>query len=228
MNNVVTLQNFTKQYGEGETALTIFSDAEVVLNKGECVALVAPSGTGKSTLLHALGLLDSQFEGEYALEGQWLKSTSDAARTKLRRESIGFIYQFHHLLPEFTAMENIALPLLLLGQTTSKANHHALNLLEAFGLRDRAHHRPGQLSGGEQQRVSILRAVVKNPALLLADEPTGNLDEATSDKVFKELLTHIREHQMTAFVATHNLELAKKMDRVLTIRDGKVLPYEVF
>lgn len=222
-NAIVKLKNFSKTYGEKSTAIHVFKETSLTLNKGECVALVAPSGTGKSTLLHVLGLLDSHYSGQYFLNSRDTSTANEHKRTAFRRNEIGFIYQFHHLMPEFTAIENIMMPLWLMGTPKTEATEKAETLLKQFGLGARAHHKPGKLSGGEQQRVAILRAVVKHPSLLLADEPTGNLDEATSDIVFGELLSLVRNQHMTALIATHNQDLAKRMDRVITLKDGHII-----
>jgi lipoprotein-releasing system ATP-binding protein len=193
-----------------------------VLSAGEIVALVAPSGTGKSTLLHLAGLLERPDAGEVIVEGRAAGTLSDDARTAIRRGTIGFVYQFHHLLPEFTAEENIALPQMAAGTPRGAANARARELLAAFGLTGREHHRPGKLSGGEQQRVAIARALANRPRILLADEPTGNLDAGTADRVFAELLDAVRNHGVAALIATHNPELAARMDRVVTLRDGRI------
>jgi lipoprotein-releasing system ATP-binding protein len=187
------------------------------------VALVAPSGTGKSTLLHLAGLLEKPDGGEVFIAGQAAGSLSDEARTTIRRTTIGFVYQFHHLLPEFTAAENIILPQLAAGKSRVEALQRAKNLLGIFGLQARLDHRPGKLSGGEQQRVAIARALANQPRLLLADEPTGNLDVGTSDRVFAELLEQVRGQGLAALIATHNPDLARRMDRVVTLRDGKIV-----
>ncbi|MFT8242740.1 ABC transporter ATP-binding protein [Roseomonas sp. BN140053] len=209
-------RRFRTEAGE----LPVLRGVELSLRAGEIVALVAPSGTGKSTLLHLAGLLERPDGGEVFIAGQAAGSLDDAARTALRRGTIGFVYQFHHLLPEFTAEENIALPQMAAGVDRRTATERARTLLASFGLTGREAHRPGRLSGGEQQRVAIARALANAPRILLADEPTGNLDVATSDRVFAELLDAVRGRGLAALIATHNPELAARMDRVVTLRDG--------
>ena len=203
--------------------LHVLNSADLTLVAGEIVALVAPSGTGKSTLLHLAGLLEKPDAGEVFYLGKPAGTLSDDARTAIRRQGIGFVYQFHHLLPEFTAEENVALPQMAAGISRIAATARARELLGAFGLKDRETHRPGKLSGGEQQRVAIARALANSPRVLLADEPTGNLDVATARRVFHELLEAVRGRGMAALIATHNPELASRMDRVVTLRDGQVV-----
>jgi lipoprotein-releasing system ATP-binding protein len=205
-------------------ALEILRGASLVLARGECVALVAPSGAGKSTLLQLAGLLDTPDGGDVIVTGKPAGRLSDAERTALRGRSLGFVYQFHHLLPEFTALENVVIPQIVLGKSTADAQRRAGELLEAVGLGARTNHRPGKLSGGEQQRVAIARALANDPKVLLADEPTGNLDPGTSDRVFTMLLGLARGAGLAALIATHNPELARRMDRVVTLRDGQVVP----
>ncbi|CAH0152337.1 ABC transporter ATP-binding protein [Roseomonas sp. CECT 9278] len=200
--------------------LPVLRGADLTLAAGEIVALVAPSGTGKSTLLHLAGLLEKPDGGEVFVEGRAAGTLSDDARTAIRRTRIGFVYQFHHLLPEFSAEENIALPQMAAGVARGAARDRARELLAAFGLAGRGQHRPGKLSGGEQQRVAIARALANRPRVLLADEPTGNLDVGTSDRVFAQLLDQVRGHGVAALIATHNPELARRMDRIVTLRDG--------
>ena len=185
--------------------------------------MVAPSGSGKSTLLHIAGLLDAPDRGRVAINGEDVTGLSDRRRTAIRREEVGFVYQFHHLLPEFTAAENIELPQYAAGRTRTEAAARAADLLERVGLSDRADHRPAELSGGEQQRVAFCRALANAPSLLLADEPTGNLDPATSDRVFDMLMGLVRETGMAALIATHNLELAARMDRILRMDEGALV-----
>jgi lipoprotein-releasing system ATP-binding protein len=211
-------RRFRTEAGE----LPVLRGADLTLQAGEIVALVAPSGTGKSTLLHLAGLLERPDGGEVHVAGRAAGTLSDDARTAIRRTAIGFVYQFHHLLPEFTAEENIALPQMAAGVARGAAKARARELLAAFGLAERAQHRPGRLSGGEQQRVAIARALANRPRVLLADEPTGNLDVGTSDRVFAELLDQVRHHGVAALIATHNPELARRMDRIVTLRDGRV------
>ena len=204
--------------------LPVLRGADLTLASGEIVALVAPSGTGKSTLLHLAGLLEKPDGGEVFVEGRAAGTLNDDQRTEIRRGTIGFVYQFHHLLPEFTALENVALPQMAAGTPRAAANARASELLLAFGLAGREGHRPGRLSGGEQQRVAIARALANRPRVLLADEPTGNLDVATADRVFGELLQAVRGGGVAALIATHNPDLAARMDRVVTLRDGHVVP----
>jgi lipoprotein-releasing system ATP-binding protein len=214
------VRNFRTEAGE----LPVLRGAELTLHAGEIVALVAPSGTGKSTLLHLAGLLERPDAGEVFVAGRPAGTLADDARSALRGTSIGFVYQFHHLLPEFTALENVVLPQMANGVKRPAAEARARELLSGFGLEGREAHRPGRLSGGEQQRVAISRALANKPGLLLADEPTGNLDVATSDRVFAQLLEAVRGAGVAALIATHNPELASRMDRVVTLRDGLVVP----
>jgi lipoprotein-releasing system ATP-binding protein len=211
-------RRFRTEAGE----LSVLNGADLALVPGEIVALVAPSGTGKSTLLHLAGLLEKPDAGEVFFNGQAAGTLSDDARTAIRRQGIGFVYQFHHLLPEFTAAENIILPQLAAGAPRRAATERAHALLARFGLAGREQHRPGKLSGGEQQRVAIARALANHPRVLLADEPTGNLDVETADRVFHELLDAVRGEGMAALIATHNPDLAARMDRVVTLRGGKI------
>jgi lipoprotein-releasing system ATP-binding protein len=213
-------RSFRTEAGE----LPVLTGADLALHAGEIVALVAASGTGKSTLLHLAGLLEKPDGGEVFVGGQAAGTLSDDQRTAIRRGTIGFVYQFHHLLPEFTARENIALPQMAAGVARAEADARADALLHAFGLTGRETHRPGKLSGGEQQRVAIARALANRPRVLLADEPTGNLDVATADRVFAELLHAVRDQGVAALIATHNPALAARMDRVVTLRDGRVVP----
>jgi lipoprotein-releasing system ATP-binding protein len=213
-------RRFRTEAGE----LPVLQGADLTLNAGEIVALVAPSGTGKSTLLHLAGLLEKPDAGEVFVAGQAAGTLSDDARTAIRRTMIGFVYQFHHLLPEFTAEENVVLPQMAAGTARGAAEARARTLLGSFGLAGREHHRPGRLSGGEQQRVAIARALANTPRILLADEPTGNLDVGTSGKVFDELLHAVRGQGVAALIATHNPELAARMDRVVSLREGRIVP----
>ncbi len=223
MNNILTLQNLRRTYKTDSESLTVLNGASLTLARGEIVALVAPSGSGKSTLLHLAGLLEKPDDGTITIEGRSTNNLTDTARTEIRLRTIGIVYQFHHLLAEFTALENVALPQMIAGKTKAAAQSRAISLLEKLGLAPRAHHLPGKLSGGEQQRVAIARALANAPALLLADEPTGNLDVATADIVFEELLRIVRGENVAALIATHNPDLAARMDRQLTLRDGKLL-----
>lgn len=218
---VLELAGIARSYKKGEPGeIAVLRGAEVTLNAGEIVALVAPSGAGKSTLLHIAGLLDTPDAGTVRINGVDMTGLSDRRRTRARRTEIGFVYQFHHLLPEFSALENIVLPQLANGVADGPARARGLALLEKVGIAPRAQHRPAELSGGEQQRVAVCRALANDPKLLLADEPTGNLDPGTSDQVFEALVTLVRETGLTALIATHNLDLAHRMDRVLYLRDG--------
>ena len=203
--------------------LPILRGVDLSLAAGEIVALVAPSGAGKSTLLHVAGLLDRPDSGSVSVGGRDAGSLPDAGRTEVRRDTIGFVYQFHHLLGEFTALENVVIPQMIAGRSRKDATAHASALLGAVGLASRLEHLPGKLSGGEQQRVAIARALANGPKVLLADEPTGNLDVATAATVFEELLTIVRGQGLAALIATHNPELAARMDRIVTLRDGLVV-----
>ncbi|HQT88623.1 MAG TPA: ABC transporter ATP-binding protein [Acidiphilium sp.] len=220
MSEALQLTALVKTYREEGAVLQILRGAALNLQEGEIVALVAPSGAGKSTLLHVAGLLDRPDSGEVAIAGLPTRSLSDSERTRLRREKIGFVYQAHHLLMEFTAQENVMLPQQIAGVAHKDAAQRAHELLGAFGLSSRLGHLPGKLSGGERQRVAIARALANRPALLLADEPTGNLDVGTSNVVFEELLRVVREQRVAALIATHNPELAARMDRQVVLRDG--------
>jgi lipoprotein-releasing system ATP-binding protein len=217
------LRGLRRTYHTGEEWLTVLDGADLTVRRGEIVALVAPSGSGKSTLLHLAGLLEKPDGGAVLIEGVDAGARSDAARTEIRLRTIGIVYQFHHLLPEFTALENIAIPQMIAGRGQKAAEARAMGLLEKLGLGARAGHLPGKLSGGEQQRVAIARALANEPALLLADEPTGNLDVGTAGVVFEELLRLVREENVAALIATHNPELAVRMDRQVTLKGGKLV-----
>ena len=219
---VLELRNIARHYREGLARLDILTDINLTICRGETVALIAPSGSGKSTLLHIAGLLERPDSGETLICGAPTSRMNDGERTRLRRSAIGFIYQFHHLLPEFSALENVALPQMIAGLGGAEARARAMELLDYLKLSARASHRPFELSGGEQQRVAIARAVANAPQLLLADEPTGNLDPRTADHVFETLMTLARNTGLAALIATHNLELAEKMDRRVTLRDGRI------
>jgi lipoprotein-releasing system ATP-binding protein len=212
-----------RHYGAGDTRLDILKGANLTLQSGQAVALVAPSGAGKSTLLHLAGLLERPDSGEVVVGGKPTANAGDGERTAMRRSDIGFVYQFHHLLPEFSALENVMMPQLIFGQSPAVADERASELLRFLGLGARLTHRPAELSGGEQQRVAIARAVANGPRILLADEPTGNLDPHTADKVFETLLALVRGSGLAALIATHNLDLAARMDRQVTLRDGLVV-----
>ena len=220
---VLDISALERTYGDGKHALTVLKDANLKIKSGEMVALVAPSGTGKSTLLHSAGLLERPDQGDVFINGQSTAKMDDAARTALRRTTIGFVYQFHHLLPEFTAEENLMIPQMVMGRDKGVARGRARELLEYMKIGKRAEHRPSELSGGEQQRVAIARAVANSPSLLLADEPTGNLDPETSDHVFETLHSLVRQTGLSALIATHNHELAAKMDRIVTLASGQVV-----
>jgi lipoprotein-releasing system ATP-binding protein len=223
MSNPLSLRNVQRTYRGEAGDLPVLRGVDLELQAGEIVALVAPSGTGKSTLLHLAGLLEKPDGGEVLIDGRDCASLSDQERTSIRRDRVGFVYQFHHLLPEFTALENIALPQMIAGVGRRAAEARARSLLASFGLAAREGHLPGRLSGGEQQRVAIARAMANAPGVLLADEPTGNLDVGTSDAVFAELLKTVRNQGVAALIATHNTELAGRMDRIVTLRDGRAV-----
>ena len=220
---VLRLERISKTYNQGLPGqVDVLQNADLTLSPGEVVALVAPSGAGKSTLLHIAGLLDTPDSGQVFIGGQDMTGQKDSVRTARRRRDVGFVYQFHHLLPEFSAMENVILPQLANGAGPSDARTRASDLLTRVGVAQRASHRPAALSGGEQQRVAFCRAMANGPRLLLADEPTGNLDPGTSDQVFSALMDLVRETSMAALIATHNLDLAARMDRVLHLEAGRV------
>lgn len=224
MNDVLRLEGIRKTYNaDSPGRIDVLQGLNLSISKGETVALVAPSGAGKSTLLHIAGLLDTPDAGTVAINGLNLTGQSDIIRTTARRRDLGFIYQFHHLLPEFSAAENIILPQLANAVPEIRARKRAAELLDRVGLHDRSAHRPAELSGGEQQRVAFCRAIANQPAFLLADEPTGNLDPETSDRIFDLLMTIVRETGLSALVATHNLDLAARMDRVLRLSVGELV-----
>lgn len=222
MSDPLSLRGVRRIYRTEAGELPVLRFVDLTIRAGEIVALVAPSGTGKSTLLHLAGLLEKPDGGTVHVEGKDCGALDDAGRTRVRRESIGFVYQFHHLLPEFTALENVVLPQMIAGVARGAAEARAAALLAGFGLAPRARHYPGKLSGGEQQRVAIARALANRPRVLLADEPTGNLDVATSGMVFEELLGLVRQTGVAALIATHNPELARRMDRTVTLREGRI------
>ncbi|WP_225028416.1 ABC transporter ATP-binding protein [Xinfangfangia pollutisoli] len=224
MSDALVLDGIEKGYNRGKPSeVLVLRGASLTVAAGEVVALVAPSGAGKSTLLHIAGLLDAPDSGRVALGGRQIAGLSDRARTEIRRGEVGFIYQFHHLLPEFTALENVVIPQLANGVAKAAAEARAQDLLGRVGVAHRAGHRPAALSGGEQQRVAFCRALANGPRVLLADEPTGNLDPATSDQVFGALMDLVRSTGMAALIATHNLELAARMDRVVRLEAGLVV-----
>ena len=222
MSEILRLSGISRVYKTEGGSLTVLNGASLGLNRGEIVALVAPSGAGKSTLLHLAGLLERPDAGAVIINNTDAGAQGDRERTAIRLCTIGFVYQFHHLLPEFTALENVAIPQMVAGIGETQANRRGMELLERLNLAPRAHHLPGKLSGGEQQRVAIARALANRPSLLLADEPTGNLDVATAEVVFSELLRIVRAENLAALIATHNPELASRMDRRITLRDGKL------
>jgi lipoprotein-releasing system ATP-binding protein len=223
---VMFLHAISRRFRQGDNTLDILKNAELAVWPGQSVALVAPSGAGKSTLLHIAGLLEPADSGEVYIDAVATSDLSDVQRTRIRRSDIGFVYQFHHLLPEFSAVENVMLPQMIRGLKKSEARARATELLSYLGLRERLTHRPAELSGGEQQRVAIARAVANAPRILLADEPTGNLDQRTSERVFAALSQLVRASGVAAVIATHNLDIAAQMDRRVTIREGAVVELE--
>ena len=216
----LSLRGIKRTFVQGDRRLEVLRGVSLDLRPGEIVALVGQSGSGKSTLLHIAGLLERPDEGDVIVEGKSAGAAGDRERTALRRKVLGFVYQYHHLLPEFSAIENVMLPQMLNGRSRGQARSHAAELLAMVQLKDRSDHRPGRLSGGEQQRVAIARAVANAPRVLLADEPTGNLDASTADTVFRQLLSLVRDTGMAALVATHNHDLAARMDRTVMLKDG--------
>ena len=223
---LIFLHSIGRTFMQGDATLDVLKGAELAVWAGQSVALVAPSGSGKSTLLHIAGLLEQPDAGEVYIEGSPTTNLNDTQRTRIRRNDIGFVYQFHHLLPEFTALENVILPQMLRGLGRKDAEARAGELLSYLGLKERLAHRPAELSGGEQQRVAIARAVANAPRILLADEPTGNLDVHTAEHVFGALRQLVRASGLAAIIATHNLDIAAQMDRRVTLRDGKVVELE--
>jgi lipoprotein-releasing system ATP-binding protein len=220
MNNVVEIKALKRSFIQGENTIEVLRGIDLDVKAGEIVALLGPSGSGKSTLLQAVGLLEGGFEGNIKIAGEDATSIDNEGRTRIRRESLGFIYQFHHLLPDFNALENIILPQMIRGMAPADTTARAEALLTRLGLSHRMTHRPSQLSGGEQQRVAVARALANKPMLVLADEPTGNLDEVTADIVLSEFLSLVRDEGAAALIATHNERLAAKMDRVVRLHDG--------
>jgi lipoprotein-releasing system ATP-binding protein len=219
---VLVTSDLRRSFTQGDITIEVLRGVELAVQPGEIVALLGPSGSGKSTLLQAVGLLEGGFQGSIRLEGEEASSLDDEGRTRLRRDLLGFVYQFHHLLPEFNAVENVMLPQLVRGSDSQSARDRAHQLLGALGLSDRLDHRPSKLSGGEQQRVAVARALANKPPLVLADEPTGNLDEHTADTVFAEFLNLVRGEGSSALVATHNERIAAKMDRVVRLHEGRL------
>jgi lipoprotein-releasing system ATP-binding protein len=222
MNNVVELIDVRRKFVQGDVTIQVLRGVDLVIGKGELVALLGPSGSGKSTMLQAVGLLEGGFSGSIKLDGEEVSSAGVDRQTEIRRQKLGFVYQFHHLLPDFDALENVVLPQLIADATPEDAVKRATHLLTQLGLSERLHHRPSKLSGGEQQRVAVARALANRPKLVLADEPTGNLDEHTADIVLGEFMALVREQGSSAIVATHNERLAAKMDRVVRLQDGRL------
>lgn len=222
MNNVVELIDVRRKFVQGDVTIEVLRGVDLVVGKGELVALLGPSGSGKSTMLQAVGLLEGGFSGSIKLDGEEVSSASVDRQTEIRRQKLGFVYQFHHLLPDFDALENVVLPQLIADAMPEDAVERATHLLTQLGLSERLHHRPSKLSGGEQQRVAVARALANRPKLVLADEPTGNLDEHTADIVLGEFMALVREQGSSAIVATHNERLAAKMDRVVRLKDGRL------
>jgi lipoprotein-releasing system ATP-binding protein len=219
----LSLRGLVRSYPSGDKTLEVLKGVDLDVNAGEIVGLIGPSGSGKSSLLHAAGLLERPTAGRVILDGVDTSSMGEGPRTRLRLNAIGFVYQFHHLLPEFDALDNVALPALIAGRTRAEARERSMELLIRLGLGERTHHQPAQLSGGEQQRVAIARALTNRPKLILADEPTGNLDPATSGAVFQSLFDLVRIQGVAALIATHNMELASFMDRVFALKDGRLV-----
>jgi lipoprotein-releasing system ATP-binding protein len=220
MSEVLGVRGLKRSFEQAGVRIDVLRGVDLEVRQGEIVALLGPSGSGKSTLLQAVGLLEGGFEGSIRIAGEEVAELSDANRTRVRRDTLGFVYQFHHLLPDFSALENVVLPQLVHGAGRDEADARASSLLGALGLAERLTHRPAKLSGGEQQRVAVARALANRPALVLADEPTGNLDEATADVVFAEFLRLVRDEGSASLVATHNERIAAKMDRVLRLHEG--------
>ncbi|VAV89224.1 Lipoprotein-releasing system ATP-binding protein LolD [hydrothermal vent metagenome] len=218
--NVVELRDVRRSFHQGHVQIDVLKGVDLIIAPNEVVALLGPSGSGKSTLLQAVGLLEGGFEGSIKLDGEETAQMSSSGHTRIRRELLGFVYQFHHLLPDFNAEENVVMPQLIAGTSQSEAQDRARSLLTSLGLGERLDHKPSKLSGGEQQRVAVARALANAPKLVLADEPTGNLDEATADIVLGELLSLVRKEGSAALIATHNERLAAKMDRVVRLHDG--------
>jgi lipoprotein-releasing system ATP-binding protein len=222
MSDVLSVSNLRRSFTQGTARIDVLRGIQLAVAPGEIVALLGPSGSGKSTMLQAIGLLEGGFEGSIRIDGKEAAKLDEDSRTRLRRDRLGFVYQFHHLLPDFTAIENVVLPQLIYGSEPDQARTRAESLLSSLGLGQRLEHRPSQLSGGEQQRVAVARALANRPALVLADEPTGNLDEATADVVLAEFLRLVRDQGSAALIATHNERLALKMDRMVRLHDGRL------
>ncbi|MBL0966970.1 ABC transporter ATP-binding protein [Blastomonas sp. UPD001] len=219
---VILLTDVRRSFVQGGVTIDVLKGVNLAVEPGEIVGLLGPSGSGKSTMLQAVGLLEGGFTGSIRIAGEEAAQLNSNGRTRLRKTALGFVYQFHHLLPDFTARENVVLPQLIMGRTRDEASDRAAELLSRLGLGQRLDHRPSQLSGGEQQRVAVARALANRPKVVLADEPTGNLDEATADRVFDEFLHLVREEGSAALVATHNERLATRMDRVVRLHDGRI------
>lgn len=222
MSNIVELIDVRRKFVQGDATIEVLRGVDLVVGKGELVALLGPSGSGKSTMLQAVGLLEGGFSGSIILDGEEVSAAGVDRQTEIRRQKLGFVYQFHHLLPDFDALENVILPQLISDAPLDVAVDRATYLLTQLGLSERLHHRPSKLSGGEQQRVAVARALANRPKLVLADEPTGNLDEHTADIVLGEFMALVREEGSSAIVATHNERLAAKMDRVVRLHDGRL------
>ena len=222
MSDILQLAGLTRHFEQAGVRIDVLRGIDAHLKSGEIVALLGPSGSGKSTMLQAVGLLEGGFGGAIRIDGHDVTDYDQGERTKTRREKIGFVYQFHHLLPDFNAIENVVLPQLIRGTGQAEAEERAADLLGRLGLGERLHHKPSKLSGGEQQRVAVARALANRPLLVLADEPTGNLDEATADRVFDPFVSLVRDHGSAALVATHNERLAARMDRVLRLHEGRI------
>lgn len=219
---ILRVENLKKVFRSGRSDLVLFDNLSFRVRKGEMLAIVGESGAGKSTLLHIMGALDTPSEGDVYCAAMRLRSLSDDAAAEFRNNQIGFVWQFHYLLPEFTAVENVAMPLLMRGRDKSEAEREALGWLREVGLEERAHHRSGELSGGEQQRVALARALITKPQMLMADEPTGDLDSRTADAVFELIARLHREHRLTSLIVTHNMDFARRCDRVLRMAGGRV------
>jgi lipoprotein-releasing system ATP-binding protein len=226
MSNILEIKNLSKSYYQAKNKLTIIDDVSFSVAKGDNIALIGASGCGKSTFLQIIALLDKADQGEINYHNVNYANNSEQEKTIFRRDNIGFIYQFHYLMPEFTALENIMLPLLIQGRNKSLAQIEAIKLLEKMDLVNRAHHKPAELSGGEKQRIAIARGLIHQPEILLADEPTGNLDPKNAHKIFDLFIQQIKELQQTTIIVTHNLNLAQKFDKIITIKDGKLQPFK--
>jgi lipoprotein-releasing system ATP-binding protein len=220
MNDAMVISDLKRSFKQGESEIHVLRGINLSVARGEIVALLGPSGSGKSTMLQAVGLLEGGFSGSIQIDGEEAAKLDDEGRTRVRREKLGFVYQFHHLLPDFSALENVELPQLVFGNGLPDARGRAVTLLESLGLGARVNHKPAQLSGGEQQRVAVARALANEPLLILADEPTGNLDEATADLVLDAFLKLVRDQGSSALIATHNERIAARMDRVVRLQDG--------